>query len=272
MEITYPSKVKISNEAYHAHEALGSTNLKHLLRSPAHYLWEKTHPTKPTPAMEFGTIVHEAILEPELFKVNYCIRPEFSGKGSVAQREEWESRQHAMGRKGLDAEDYEKIQAMLLSVSKHKTARRLLDCGHAEESYFAEFYTDSAFPLKCRPDLLREGKIIVDVKTTSDASLGDFQKSIANFKYHLSAALYLDVVSAVTHENYTDFVILAIETKPPYAVATFLLDEATIDVGRSLYKKAMIIFAQSKKTGIYEAYPDEIQPINLPAWAWPTVF
>lgn len=262
----YPKRVKISNEAYHSHEAVGSTNLKHILRSPAHYLETKKNPSEQSPAMVLGSAIHTMILEPELFKKEYTVMPEFSGTGSRAAKEDWLLKNH--GKIALKPDQVATAQLVAGAVAQHKTASQLLSSGHAEEAYFW-IDPETDILCKCKPDFLREGHIIVDVKSTIDASFNSFQKAIANFNYHLSAAFYLDGVSAVTGDTYDTFVILAVEKDAPFAMACYVLDEATIEAGRVEYRNALTKLKQCIETKSWPDYPDTIQPINLPSWAWP---
>ena len=73
-EIKFPCKMVMTNEAYHESSAIGSSDLKLILKSPAHYKYEKENPSDPTPAMQFGTACHQALLEPKLFAEAVCIR------------------------------------------------------------------------------------------------------------------------------------------------------------------------------------------------------
>ena len=267
MEVSeYPKRVKLSNEEYHKHEAVGSTNLKHLLRSPAHYMTAKLCPPEQTPAMLLGSAIHTLILEPKLFNKEYVVMPEFSGTGSRAAKEDWLLKNH--GKTALKPDQAATAELVAKAVAKHKTASKLLSLGHAEEAYMWRD-ADTGILCKCKPDFLREGHIIVDVKSTQDASFNSFQKSIANFDYHLSAAMYLDGVSAVTGDTYDTFVIIAVEKESPFALACYVLDEATIDAGRVEYKNALARLNQCIKAKEYPGYPDIIQPANLPSWRWP---
>jgi exodeoxyribonuclease VIII len=121
---------------------------------------------------------------------------------------------------------------------------------------------------KARPDFLREGHLIVDVKSTDDASYRAFQRSLANFQYHVQAAFYLDGASAVLGQNFNEFVVLAVEKDPPYAVNTFLLDEAMINEGRALYRRALQMLKCCMEAKVFPAYPDQLVNISLPAWAY----
>ncbi len=88
-------KVKMTMEEYHAHTAVGSSGLRTLIdQSPAHYLWNKTHPSEPTPAQRRGTIIHTAILEPKIFLANSIVCPEFSGKGMREAKDNWLTENH----------------------------------------------------------------------------------------------------------------------------------------------------------------------------------
>lgn len=66
---------QLNNETYHALEAVSKSDLDKINRSPAHYKYAKENPTPPTPAMERGTAVHMAVLEPDEFRRHYA--PEF---------------------------------------------------------------------------------------------------------------------------------------------------------------------------------------------------
>jgi hypothetical protein len=266
MQFSTPCKQVMTNSEYHNFPAAGSSSLKNILRSPAHYL-EGLKPSESTPAQEFGTAVHEALLEPNLFEANAVVMPRFEGKGSVGAREEWRMANH--GKRVISADDMERIKAILKSVSSHKTARSLLTGGAAEESYFDQC-PETGIVRKVRPDFLRQGHMIVDLKTTEDASPNAFMRSIAKYHYELSGAYYLDVVSNVMGQNFKDFIIIAVEKKPPYAVAVYRLDDGAIDAGRFLYQKALRILKRCKETGDYHGYADEVLSLGLPAWAFPS--
>lgn len=265
-EFTVPCKLKMSNDDYHGHPAVGSTSLKRILKSPAHYKYGLENKDEPTPALAFGQACHQAILEPGVFQSKMVVQPIFEGKGSKQAREEWFLENH--GKTILTEEQFGHIKGMLRAIANRKTARGLLAGGHAEESYFDQC-PDTGIIRKARPDFLKDGRYIIDVKTTSDASLEVFQRDIAKFMYHLSAAYYCDVISKVTGEKFDKFLILAVEKTPPYGVSEYLLDEGTMDAGRYLFKKALKLLKEAKDKNEWPAYPDRITSIAIPHWAFP---
>lgn len=259
-----PYRAKLTTEAYHAHPAINSTSLKDALRSPAHYAYRKAFPIEPTPAMQFGTIAHEAILEPDKFKNTAVICPEFSGTGSRAAKADW-LKENA-GKRILTVEQMANVEGMLAAIANHSTAKALLFSGRAEDSMFC---TDSetGLELKARPDFLRDDRTIIDVKTTIDANPMSFGKVVANFGYHTQAWHYAQVVSEATGHEHTRFVIIAVEREAPWGVAVFEMSENVMAQGRRLQRKALQIIAESKASGRWPSYGDGLFQLDLPAWA-----
>ena len=266
LQFEVPCKIVMTSDEYHAHPAVGSSSLKPMLRSPAHYWAQLNAKHEPTPAMELGTAIHEAILEPNLFAANAIVMPKFEGTGSRAAKDQWLMAN--AGKRVLKQDDYDMIQNILGTIAHNRMVSQLLSGGAAEESYFWQD-PDTGIVCKCRPDYLRQGHIIVDVKSTVDASTDGFPTQMARLKYHLSAAMYLDGVSAVLGQKFDQFLILAIEKEPPYAMAVHLLDQGTIDAGRLLYKRALAKLKECRETKHYPAYGEKIITSSLPAWAFP---
>jgi exodeoxyribonuclease VIII len=126
---------------------------------------------------------------------------------------------------------------------------------------------ETELPLKCRPDILTNKGIMVDLKSTSDARSWAFSKSIHEYMYHLSAAMYLDGVRANGIEA-NEFHLIAVENKYPYAVAWYRLDAASLDKGYELYKKALWKIKEGLMDESPAYYSDEIQDISLPSYGW----
>ncbi len=265
LQFTVPSRMILSNEEYHAHPAIGSSSIKDILRSPAHFKYARENKDEPTPAMRFGTACHTAILEPKEIKNRIVVKPKFEGTGARTRAEQWALENH--GKEIVTAEQMADIFGIIESLKRHKTAMGALAGGRPEESFFDQC-PDTGIVRKARPDFLIEGRRIVDVKTTTDASPAEFLKQIARFKYHVSAAYYLDVVSSVTGHNYDEFLIVAVEKTAPYGVAVYQIEPGAIDDGRLLYKKALNTLKECRNKNEWPAYADSVQHIALPPWAY----
>lgn len=258
-------KFKVTLEEYHSYPAVGSSGIRTIInQSPAHYWHNVNNPSLPTPAQALGTAIHQAILEPKLFKESAVVEPVFSGTGSRAAREEWHLENH--GKTILKQDQLDAIHKILESISHHKQASKLMSSGAAEKSFF---WKDAETDVQCkaRPDFIREGHIIIDVKSTEDASYHAFQKDVAKYGYAVQAAMYLEGVSVVLNQQFDTFIIVAIEKRPPYALQCFQLDENTIREGQHLLHKGLATLKSCQASGIYPAYGEQIVPLALPSWA-----
>jgi hypothetical protein len=127
--------------------------------------------------------------------------------------------------------------------------------------------------LKVRPDAIsRAHSVIIDLKTTADGSYSGFQKSIQNFYYHMSAAMYLEgvnqckpLLNELGHFAYTKFVFICVESAPPYLTSVYELSPEYIDIGKALYRRALHDLRRGQEQE-WPGYPDEVRIIEPPPW------
>lgn len=178
---------------------------------------------------------------------------------------EWQ--QNNPGRIVLTPEQWEQLHAMAAAVHAHPAAGALLTSvpGEAEKSVYWRDSTTGVL-CRCRPDWWRDDNVIVDLKTTEDASPEGFAKSIANWRYDVQAAYYLDGIQQATRKRPKAFVFIAVEKKPPYGVGVYVLDSDSLELGRAQYQHDLRVYAECVRTGEWPGYGDKIQTISLPAW------
>lgn len=257
----------LTNEAYHALEAVSPSRLKVLARSPLHFfdqfLSEDREKREPTPAMLLGTALHTAVLEPELWSKTVAVPPHaFDRRTKVGKEAAAAFEAESAGKIVLTPDDADQVRRMADAVRKHPAAGFLLELpGRREASYT---WTDPSTGLacKCRPDWHSEDRrIVVDVKTTRDASRLEFAKSIANLDYHVQAAWNQDALQA------EQFITIAVENVRPFAVAVYPASGAMIAAGQRRIEAAMALLAECQATDVWPGYGDLVQePIELPAW------
>ena len=257
----------LTNEAYHALKAVSPSQIKVLGRSPLHYydqfLADDREKREPSPEIIKGTALHTAVLEPELWDSTVAVPSQRFDRRTKAGKElaaafEAES----AGKLVLSPDDAEDVRRMADAVRRHPAARFLLELpGRREASYT---WTDPQTGLACktRPDWhSKDRRIVVDVKTTRDASRVEFAKSIANLDYHVQAAWNQDAIGA------EQFLTIAVENTRPYAVAVYPASGAMIAAGRRRIEAAMTLLAECHASGRWPGYGDLVQePIELPAW------
>lgn len=252
-------------EEYHRHGSVSKSQLDQLAKSPAHYLASLTTPRKETPAMRIGSLFHGLVLEPERVKIAVapvCDKRTKEGKAT------WEAfcLENA-GAEIVTADEGEMLNGMAASIKAHPAASALLSGdGIAEGSCFW-FDERSGELCRCRPDFYRRDLgIIVDLKTTDDASPEAFAKSIAKYGYHRQNAMYVDGVEAATGDFVKGFVFVVTEKSAPYCTAVYSLDMQGIEVGRDQYKRLLLDLADCKIAKNFPGYSDRIEVLSLPAW------
>jgi hypothetical protein len=122
--------------------------------------------------MAIGSAVHTHVLELDQWDARYVSAPDGIDRRTKAGKAEWEAfTTAATGRTVLPKADADLVMRMAHSVFTHPAAAMLLALpGKAETTHM---WTDAATGLqcKCRPDWLTDdGRLLVDLKTTEDAS------------------------------------------------------------------------------------------------------
>jgi hypothetical protein len=259
----------LSNSDYHAGPGVSKSQLDKLAKSPfhyhAHYLSLKRVSTYETPAMRFGTAVHTAILEPEIF-AGWVVMPDVDGRTKEGKAAKALALEEAASRgvEVIAADDYEKVTAIADSFSRHKHLATFLDTGHAELSvYWTD--PDTGILCRCRPDWLAPD-CVLDLKTTEDASPRAFQRSAYGWRYWVQAAYYLDGLAA-NGVDASGFVFAAIEKSEPYACAGYAASEAMIAAGREEYRRLLRTLRQCQDDDHWPGYGESLNMLDLPGYA-----
>jgi hypothetical protein len=253
---------------YHAHHAISKSSLDRINRSIAHYLAGLAQADKPTPAMTLGTAVHTAVLEPETLAERYIVRPEVDrrtkeGREAFSAWLDAHAEQISRGVSEIAQADLDTALACAEAVAKHPVASELLKGAAIERSVF---WTDeeTGIECRCRPDAMTS-EYIVDLKTTMDASIGAFTRSIAQRRYHVQEAFYL------RGTKMKRFYFIAVETAPPHNVAVYELCMESSQRGHEqmredLKRYAEWFWSEQSGTSSWTGYPAKIQTIRLPGW------
>jgi hypothetical protein len=241
---------------YHGTKALSKSGLDQFRKSPAHFrAWQDgTTKNESSPALEFGTAVHMAILEPELFALNYTL---FTGDRRNKDGKMAYEAVIASGKIPLNQEQWDNITGAAAAVHAHPAAALLVEKIQTEVSCFDSW---NGVKVKARIDGLAKDYII-DVKTTQDASPVAFGKSCAQFRYHVQAAWY----QRITGVN--RFIFIAVEKEAPYGVACYELDEQAISLGHIIIEEQLRTYVECEQLNSWPCYSSHIQSLSLPAWA-----
>ena len=169
----------ITNAEYHARKThLSSTGVRTFKKNKKQFEYGLTHElVKQTKAMADGTAVHAFFLERDNFDTDFVIKPADMRLNTKAGKE-W-ALEH-QSKIIIDSELGNNLYEMEKSFMD-SPAKLIYDIkGQTELSYFWDDL--GTIKGKCRPDWISDdGEIVVDVKTTTDASPRGFQKSISTW-------------------------------------------------------------------------------------------
>lgn len=250
----------MSNDAYHAYDGISKSGLDLVARSPAHYAYRTAH--EPSRAMVIGSATHAAILEPELFAQQYMLLRDVTDRRSSAYKQAAEQFGADNVLTGTEADS---VIGMQNAIQLNRHLQSLLaQTGWCEISVFA---TDpvTGVLVKCRFDKLLNNLQSIDLKTTQD--LRDFDKSVANYRYHVQQAFYTDVFEWATGKQLQSFDFAVIEKDAPNASRLFRLDSEATAYGRKLYREALNTYADCLSKNEWPMPDGSLEYVGLPYWA-----
>lgn len=227
------------------------------------FKWRHSPGREATRAMDLGTLIHSAILEPETAITDIAAVSPFSDFRTKAAQE-WKADQRDMGRMITTDADI-RAASGCEQVFSEDYAQRFGVGYKSEVAVFAEI---GAIKIKGKIDLVPDNlDCLVDLKTTAQVrSTYDILRTITSNGYHWQAALYLDLWNAATGENRNRFIFCFIEVSEPYETAWIELSPDFIELGRAGYMNALSKWQACCATGIFPRQHEGITVLQKPAY------
>jgi len=252
-------------EVYHSINAACNSRLGWMQQSPAHCRWKIDHPEQ-TKAMELGTAAHSLILQPGVFETSYFLMPDVDGRTKEGRAAKDRAKAENAGKIGLEVEDWDAAHFMRGAVMKHRLLREMIESATIELSAMWDD-VQTQCPCRLRADgVVERASILLDLKTTEDASPSGFTRSIAQFRYHRQASFYLHGLAQCGVFCDSAFIV-AIEKKAPWGVVIHEIGGDELEAGEREWRRLLDRYAECWRTGEWPAYPETINRVTLPAWA-----
>lgn len=263
----------IPNEEYHSLASyISRSYLMDFDKSPYTYWAKHINPERPrkepTPSMIMGSAFHKMILEPNTFQDEFVVLPE-----AVLLKNVGPERYTAYKKALSEVENtvktiipfamHQELNAMRLTFLKNDKACELIKDAMIEHSIFWQD-EHSGLLLKSRPDILHSN-VIIDLKTTSDASPRAFQHEMVKYGYHIQFAMIRDGIEKTQGTLINNFINIVIENKFPYNMAIYMMDEFAIEAAHIKYKQLCLDLKECILQDKFQDYG--IQTISLPSWA-----
>ena len=262
----------IQRAEYETIDAMNISTLINGVKSMAHLKQYMSERREMTDALRIGIAVHIAVFEPSKTDSMFFVAPKRARRSNEdkAWWAEFEAKAQAESGIVLSEDEAATVFKMRDSLRACKPVREILDAQGVGE--MAVVWKDEETGILCKGLVDRfcdwmGWPLIPDLKTCQDASKDAFAKDVAKFHYGTKASWYVDGLNSI-HKCERRFVWIAIEKSLPHAVAMYEPDFQTMEEGRKVYRRLLNQYAEAKKTGIFPSYPEGIEPITLPKWAF----
>lgn len=220
-----------------------------------------------TDPMKEGRAVHTKVLEPHLW--NAMGGERFTFYSERRQGKVWDSFKATypdytiLSRAGWD-----RAEAMAEAVMRHPVARSYLVGGESERTIT---WTDPATGLACkaRADKLHR-RAIVDLKTTIDLS-PRFLSTMFRYGYvsQVGGMYRRGALAAGLIDPDAESVIIAVQSRAPYDVGVFVLDEDAIVYADETVSELLGKVRECTDSGVWPGRFPAAVPLTPPPWVYP---
>lgn len=235
---------------------------------------------EPSPAMLLGTALHAAILEPARFGEMLRVAPDVDRR-TKAGKEEYNAFAASLpdGAIVLTIEDWNAVTQAVAAVNATMLPN-LMGVGESEVSiYWDEQVGDNVVGCKARLDWLGhlaqypDHGLIVDIKTTRDASPGAFARSAASYGYLHQAAWYMRAAACLHASGQgpkvSDYIMVAVEMEAPYAVGLYRLSSDDLKAADLNNLDTLRSWAAACEANeFWGPTGSSLRTLNLPEWVF----
>lgn len=264
--ITEPGLYDLLPADYHADPipggSLSQSRAKVLLEEggPAKFRHAETVGREPKRTWDFGTVVHAVALGKGLERVVVVDAKTWQGKAAQQERDD----AYAKGLTPILSGEMRQAEDMAEALTSHTRAMEVL-AGQSEVAAFARHH--SGLWIRGQLDKYAPGSHIGDYKTAADASSEGFTRAVWRYRYHMQAAWYRSLVQLLTGEL-LPYRLVAQEKTAPYLVSVWEAADDYLELGRADMEDAIAIYRQCSESGEWPGYPNEIQTLSKPDWAY----
>jgi len=226
------------------------------------FKWRHSKPREASKAMDLGTLIHAATLEPETVEQIVAISPYSDFRTKEAR--EWKASQAESGKILTSQDEIDKA----ITIAETVTDEYLVNFNAKYKTEVAVFGKIGTSEVKGLIDIVPDGlDCLVDLKTTASIdSQESIQRTIVNRGYHWQAALYLDLWNAASGENRTRFVFCFVETEYPHETAWVEISDNLLALGRTGYMNAVAKWQTCVATSHWPKRIEGIAMIEAPKY------
>jgi exodeoxyribonuclease VIII len=259
---------------YYKIKALSHSMLSCLAQSPMEckmrYVDDPpTLPKKDSAAFAMGHAVHCLALEPNEFSNRFAIAPKCDRRTNAGKAQWAQFLVDCEGKELLDDQEYEDAMACVQALNNHPEFAAIMAQPRRVEVPFEFDLFGHRF--KAKPDCIVDSmRLILDIKTTDDASPHRWQWSAVDYGYHRQQFIYQVALDKAKGERYRFIFAVVEKPKPstrgiPPTVALYELDSETMGMGRDDTWRLVQDYEDRTASGFWQQpYSSGIVPLRLP--------
>jgi len=227
---------KLGNDSfyYSDYEFVTNSQLGLIKKDVRTYKMMRDNPelNKETLPMIFGRAYHVAMLEPNEFNKKVLV---FNSATRTTKGYKDFKADNLNAPTIILQKEYDKIMYMCDVLFGHSEVRDLLQVEGEREIANAWKDEDTGVFCKGKADY-RNGKTLIDLKTTGDGSFYGFSNSCKKYGYDRQSAFYMDGFGC------DEFLFITQEKERPYNVSVFYASDEFIERGRQEYKHLLGVY------------------------------
>lgn len=262
-------------ELYHgdctAGPGISSSGLRTIeAKTPMHYYAtsylnpDRVEP-EPRDHFVFGHAAHCLLLSETGFRDKFVVRPEQWKDWRKDAAKDWRTEQQISGKEVLVPDDIKVIRHIAKQLGADPLVKSGILQGLVEHSIIGKDKPTGMW-LRSRPDVIPAADgVLVDIKTTTDASPEAVVATIRKHDYAMQGALAGILMQSVLGMKMTDFVLVWLEKKPPYAVKISPVDNEWIYWATRQLRRAVDTFARCVEANNWPGYEGE-PTASMPQW------
>ena len=285
----------VNSEAYHNQEAkrgtaefiLSPSSIKAFAECPSR--WKAGYESPDSVAKDYGNLLDVLVLTPESFQERFSVKPstypaEPAKKGGEVVQKPFNANS-TWCREWIESQGDKTVisqndLADAVAAKNRLMADETIAAFHAasdKQVHVAGQWKDDktglVIPVQCLIDFVpwKESefqKSLGDLKTTRNAGQRVFGRWCYTAGYHIQAAFDIDLYTAATGEDRTDWIFILQENYSPFETGRRLLSADLLQIGRQTYQHALSRYARCLKTGDWAGYDpaDEFSLIQAEPW------
>jgi len=259
---------------YYAIKALSHSMLSCLAQSPMECRMRfvddpPTLPRKDSAAFAMGHAVHCLALEPERFDERFAVAPKVDRRTTAGKVAWAEYLADCEGKTALDEQDHADAVACVQALNNHAQFAAIMAQPRRVEVPFEFDLFGHRF--KAKPDCIVDSmRLILDIKTTDDASPHRWQWSVVDYGYHRQQIIYQEALRQETGKQYRFIFAVVEKPKPstrgiPPTAALYELDPDTVLMGYEDTQRLVRDYEDRTANGWWQQYySNGIVPLRLP--------